>query len=73
MQERIERQLAFINSRAHRAVRRNLSETEWAEEAARFQNRDLSMIERYTRHLESFLIRRKWSCLPIPGSRAREP
>lgn len=55
MQERIQRQLAFINSRAHRKVRRSLSDAEWAEEAARFQRRDLPMIERYTRRLESFL------------------
>ena len=55
MNESIQRQVNFIDSREHRKVRRELTPQEWSAVAAEIQSPDLSYIERYTRRLERFL------------------
>lgn len=55
MNESIQRQVNFIDSRAHRKLRRELTEQEWSAVAAEIQSPDLTYIERYTRRLERFL------------------
>ncbi len=55
MDLRIDEQLAYINSRAHRALRRPLPQPLLDEIAADLQNPALSLAERVTRRLERFL------------------
>ena len=55
MDLRIDEQLAYINSRAHRALRRPLPQPLLDEIAADIQNPALSLAERVTRRLERFL------------------
>lgn len=55
MNERIRRQLDFMNAREHRKLRRVLSEAEWASLCEALQNPALPLIERATRRLERFL------------------
>lgn len=55
MTNSIQHQLDFINSRAHRKLRRELTKQEWAAVTAEIQSPDLPYIERYTRRLERFL------------------
>ena len=55
MTDKINRQLRFLESRKHRAFRRNLSETEWNAVEKEIQNSSLSYIERTTLRLKRFL------------------
>ena len=55
MNEYIQRHLEYLDSRAHRKLRRNLTQEEWNHVAAEIQNPALSYIQRYTRRLELFL------------------
>ena len=55
MNECIQRHLEYLDSRAHRKLRRNLTQEEWNRVAAEIQNPALSYIQRYTRRLELFL------------------
>ena len=55
MNERIRRQLDFMNAREHRKMRRVLSEAEWTSLCEALQDPALPLIERATRRLERFL------------------
>ncbi len=55
MNQLIARQLAWINARAHRKLRRTLTADEWNGVCAEIQNPALPMIERHTRRLERLL------------------
>lgn len=55
MNERIRRQLDFMNAREHRKLRRVLSEAEWTSLCEALQDPALPLIERATRRLERFL------------------
>ena len=55
MNEAIGRQLKYLNSRAHRALRRALTREEWIRVSAEIQDSRKSLIERHTRRLELFL------------------
>jgi len=55
MTESMKRQLAYINSRAHRAMRRTLTKAEWNSVCEKIQDPHLSALERATRRLELFL------------------
>ena len=51
MNERIRRQLDFMNAREHRKLRRVLSEAEWTSLCEALQDPALPLIERATRRL----------------------
>ncbi len=55
MNERIKRQLDFINNREHRKLRRELTEEERKKIVKQITNRDLSYMERAVLRLELFL------------------